>query len=411
MQVGLNPNAPLFVEALADEVPAFDPPVQAGSPPNAATLIAALSRQSRSSDELRLLRKHGHTNIVFIAMPMEGIKSLIDGRRSLVASAAGESVSRRTVDVDFPFPPPGRSAFRLVAQERLAEVGVEHRDRKRKARDLSPGAVERRVLWVRAGLFARDQGKLAEAASAMKCAFAGDWGDSDDDHELEESEVPTSARTWARDLIRIDGVCCLLQRREVRREPQGTIRGFRCDASPKLQSEVMATEIETIYARDMSDKVAEAMPGSTLMHGLSKLPHKVFMVLWGFLVCGPSEQQLRYSLSTVRWVLTDFGVESSIASASDCVSAFMHWAQDRSPETSPPVAVDKFLLPNVVFLPGWNHAWANLLQAACESMSDWPTKLGHMRRLAKFLRIGDYRHVFATALRRHGVADVAKDGV
>lgn len=399
----------MFVEAVADEVLPCERPVVCGSPPNAATLIAALARQGHSIGVLRLLRQQGHNSIVFIARSKDGIQSSLDGRNSLVASAAVTSLSRPIAHLDFPFPPPSRSAFRRAAHERSAEVGVELRNRKRKVRDSSPDVVQRRVLWVRASLFARDQGKLAEVASAMKFAFVGEWVESDGDDALAESEVPTGTRARARDLIRIDAVCCLLQRREVRREPQSTIRGLRCDASPKLQSDVMATEVETICARVMSDRVVEVMPGSTLMHCLSKLPHKLFMVLWGFFLgSGPSEKQLRSTLATVRWVLTGFGVESSIASAAQCVGAFMHGAQNRSPETSPPIAVGKFLLPNAVFLPGWNHGWANLLQGACESMPDWPTKLGHTRRLTKFLRIGDYRHVFATALRRQGAVDAAK---
>lgn len=128
------------------------------------------------------------------------------------------------------------------------------------------------------------------------------------------------------------------------------------------------------------------------------------MLLWGiFLTHGPSALQMRYALSTFRCAVTDFGFGSSIASCADCIAALMHFAAGRPESSSPPINHAALLFPSMIFIPGWNHLWANLLQSTMESQAAWPQRLRRLRELAWFLKIRDYRVSWSRALRRAGL--------
>eukprot|EP00972_Heterocapsa_arctica_P076126 11228986-Heterocapsa_arctica.AAC.1 len=96
-----------------------------------------------------------------------------------------------------------------------------------------------------------------------------------------------------------------------------------------------------------------------------------------------------------------------MSDAYDCVDAFMHWARGGSLEASPKVSCDSMLLPNAVYVPGWNHLWSNLVESCCESVEDWTSKLPKLRRLTKFLRIKDYRLTWARSCRGVGNNEAA----
>ena len=117
--------------------------------------------------------------------------------------------------------------------------------------------------------------------------------------------------------------------------------------------------------------------------------------VWGgaALCFGPSIRQVREVLDSFRWVVTDFGVEHSIASAADCLAAFFHWAGGGVPSSGPPVGPNAWWLPNAIFIPGWSHACANSMETVCQSLPHWPSQLS---------RVVDYRDTWARALRRGG---------
>ena len=128
--------------------------------------------------------------------------------------------------------------------------------------------------------------------------------------------------------------------RKVKREFEtggGVVRGLRADASPKLNAEILAAELESFTNVALHDtKKAEWLPGATLAHGCAKLPQTLFVFLWGiWLICGPSEKVLRKFLKSIRWVTTDMGVEKCIVAAKCCVNAFIHHIRGGRPQDSP----------------------------------------------------------------------------
>lgn len=118
---------------------------------------------------------------------------------------------------------------------------------------------------------------------------------------------------------------------------------------------------------------------------------------------------MRYALGTFRWAVTDFGAESSIAACSDVLGPFLHWAVGLPESESPLVNHDSLLFPNIIYIPGWNHMWANLLKSSMESTPFWPQRLSRLRALCKFLKIDDYRTTWSRTLIRAGLRDQGQE--
>jgi len=315
--------------------------------------------------------------------------------------------SRADVDrVSLPFEAPSDTAFKKASARRLAEHGVKFRKRLQRGLDRSGDDVFRDILWTRASGHFRNAQKYQEGAAAVLDAFLQEFGVGTEHLQLEK--LPNGKQVL-RHRIRTDAVAALLQRRESRQLGPATIRGLRADASPKLHAEIMAMEMETLPTGIASSRQVEHLPGSTLVHGMAKLPHKLFNFLWGvFLVAGPTLDQVREALGSILWVVTDQGVEASIADAADCISAWCHLAQGLSVETCPPVNEATHLLPNAVFVPGWCHLWSNMIRSCCSKLEAWPARLGKLRAMVRFLKTKDYRHVWAAAMERvgkHGMAE------
>ena len=185
----------------------------------------------------------------------------------------------------------------------MQEGGSEQRERKCGRLDLDANQVNTRILWTRAARRCRDAAHLPQLVSEVLDATAGEW---DSGHALNTAADGIDKRRLHRDLIRVDAVSCLLQRRECRRmEASGTsiVRQLRVDGSPKLNAEIIASEVELIVDADIATRQLEFLPGSTVVHGMSKLPQKVFMFLHGlWLTCGPTELQLRAALASIRFL-------------------------------------------------------------------------------------------------------------
>ena len=134
------------------------------------------------------------------------------------------------------------------------------------------------------------------------------------------------------------------------------------------------------------------------------------MLLWGlFLTHADSLQQMRKVLRTIRWIVTDQGVESGLCDAVDCLDAFWHWASGRDVATSPEIKDSSYLLPLAMYIPGWNHIWSNLIRECSSQTTAWPRRLGQLRSMTKFLRVYDYRFVWSEALRRIGLHHMAEE--
>ena len=127
-----------------------------------------------------------------------------------------------------------------------------------------------------------------------------------------------------------------------------------------------------------------------------------------FLCYGPTLRQVREILSTVRWVVTDMGVEGSMADAYDCTESWWHWVLGLPSDTAPGISTDSFLLPLAIFIPGWHHLRSHILKTCCYELHNWPARLKTLRSLTKFLRVADYRHVWGHAIKRVGEHEQAE---
>ena len=118
-----------------------------------------------------------------------------------------------------------------------------------------------------------------------------------------------------------------------------------------LHAEILAIEMEivnTAGARLQSVRI-EKLPGSTSLHGASKLAHKTCLILWGlFLTHANSLVVLREVLKTFRWIVSDQGVESGMCDAVDCTASFWHWASGRSAADVPPICEAEYILPRAI---------------------------------------------------------------
>ena len=229
---------------------------------------------------------------VLKVLPLAAVRGLLEGASrvlDVVHVASFEEAGGSS------WPRPGRQLFRAAAKRRLEDTGgVVARARKQRRSDLDADAVLQKVLWARASLHVRDQSRMGESVSAMVDARSGAWGAAAEQGEDDFQ----SKRTRLRDLVRVDVVSCLLQRREARQHEGIAIRGLRADGSPKLNAEIFAVEMESFCGHDPSTRALEFLPGGTLAHGLSGLPNKIFQFLWGLFCCfGPTLHQLRACLS------------------------------------------------------------------------------------------------------------------
>lgn len=108
-------------------------------------------------------------------------------------------------------------------------------------------------------------------------------------------------------------------------------------------------------------------------------------MLWQlWLIYGPSYRTMRDVLSSVRWVLTDFGTESSLHEAEDSLCAFYRYLKG---EEVPPIQRGlAFLLPNAMLQPGWHHLWDNILKLVVNSL-DWaPGWIAGMKAVIQFVQ-------------------------
>lgn len=380
-------------------IEALEQPLEHAGALTSAAIIAGLRRVAHSRLCLRILLRPGVGAVPVLSFGA----SLVD---RVVHDACGFLYMVRVHnfqaagDAELLFPRPGRKAFRLAVAHsvELRGAAADERPRKQRKSDLAPSQVRERILWLRAGLFLRDQRDLRASMQAVCAAKEGQWEAQD------TSADPPSRQVRQRDIIRLDAIACLIQRRQSRRPHADTTRGLRCDGSPKLNAEIVAVEVECFEAGALARRSCDMLPGGTVAHGHSGLPQKLMQFLWGlWLVFGPTRPQLQAVLDSFRWVVSDFGVEHSIADARNVLPIFFAWASGDDPSTFPPIEQGSHLLDNAIFIPGWNHLWSNMVESACSSIPSWPEKLHKMRKLTKFLRIDDYRYAWARCLRRAGL--------
>lgn len=397
-----------FVEYLVADIVPFSAPVNMRWPCTIDDLIAKLRRSSSDAAVAASLAQH--RNASFVSCPAGLVEKVLGGSWHLLASIPGASQQEcvaRAAAADLP--PPAKALFREASGRRAAS-GVVYRKRKRSsAPNLRPTEVKRRILWVRASQYFKNAGKLQEGAECVLDAILNGF---DEFEAAMGDDKAINKRQALHYRVRIDAVPALLQRRENHDSSLQVARGMRCDASPKLNAEI-TMEMESVFY-DSSAKVnvvqREYLPGATLVHRLSRLPQKLFVCLWGLFLCfGPTLFQMRHLLRSIRWVVSDFGVESSIADAVDCLPTWAHWAKGLPTEEAPLPNASAFLLPLAVFVPGWNHLFSNIIKDACTSLRHWHDRLQQVRQVVRFLKVTDYRYVWSQSLSRVGLFAAAAE--
>lgn len=273
------------IQTRVERLVVLEPPVVVRGPPTLPGIAASMRRSGRHAAALQIVdisRAVAHVPVVTVERAI--VQAILAGATRVlkVESVDGFDHAREQYLV---FPVPPRQAFRRAAGMRLADRGgVPDRARKKRRADLSADEVQQRILWTRAGLYVRDQKMLPVSISAVVDARSGQWGALAVE-DCPPALQPTGRRVRLKDLVRRDVVARLLQRRESRRPDSFVVRGMRCDGSPKLNTEVLAVAVESITTDDGTEHCCEYLPGGTLLHGLSKLPQKLFQLVWGVWLC------------------------------------------------------------------------------------------------------------------------------
>ena len=257
------------------------------------------------------------------SVPRGLAEQICGGTWSLLASFPVRSAAQ-AAEACAPFQPPSKKMFELASRQRVAEVGYVFRDRKRHRGQASDEQVRSNILWCRASAHLRCCDNLREAASDMFDALVNDWS-VDDDDQGGSAPPPAKKNKVLRDRVKVDALSCLLQRREVRTEGRATTRSIRIDASPKLGAEILAIEMETIPDGVVDHVRVEKLPGSTLVHGASRVAHKTCLFLWGlFLTHASTPAQMIGVLRTFRCIVNDQGVEACLCDVHNCLACFWH---------------------------------------------------------------------------------------
>ena len=61
-----------------------------------------------------------------------------------------------------------------------------------------------------------------------------------------------------------------------------------------------------------------------------------------------------------------------------------------------------------MWISGWNHLWAGVLEHVLEAQAEWPARLATMRAFVRWRRVAEYRNVFARRLREFGHCELAE---
>jgi hypothetical protein len=138
------------------------------------------------------------------------------------------------------------------------------------------------------------------------------------------------------------------------------------------------------------------LPGTSLGHGFMSVIDKCMSLLWSmWLIVGPLMSTLEDVLLSVRSFTADFGIESKLG---DVANILEHFAKSVGQHASPNFSKHRFLLPNCVYIPDWNHLIMNLLKRVRNSPLTWPARLSKLRELCAFFRNFEYRSCFKQSM-------------
>ena len=100
--------------------------------------------------------------------------------------------------------------------------------------------------------------------------------------------------------------------------------------------------------------------------------------------------------------------EEYVPDAVGVLDAWFHWAAGADPAHTFAPSHGAFLFPLLVWICGWNHLWAGVLEHVLEAQAEWPARLAKMRAFVRWRRVAEYRNVFARRLREFGHCELAE---
>ena len=212
--------------------------------------------------------------------------------------------------------------------------------------------------------------------------------------------------TLQRSTTRIDIVTMLLQRRlfntYVVNDEVQAITVFS-DASPVTGSELQGTIVDICLKSVAITR--STLPGSTLLYGHQDAISKSISFLWSsWLIAGPSAKTMRYFLSKVKCITTDFGVEIHMLELPDVLEAFLARVNGASwTHCQKLVVADARLLPNCIRLVGWSHTFGTIMKAVMSECPTWQTKLNKLRSMCKFFGNATWRKFLKTTFTKQGI--------
>lgn len=147
------------------------------------------------------------------------------------------------------------------------------------------------------------------------------------------------------------------------------------------------------------------LPHVCLSHGFSSTVHKLFAFMWSvWLSFGPGQERLERFFSSVVSVTTDWGIEAEVINSVDVLPHFMRKLRsDFLPTAFGDVRSVGLLFPRAIWIPGWNHLFANFMLFSLGVSPRWPMVLKQMRALVGFWKVADNRLVLSKHLRSAGL--------
>ena len=194
----------------------------------------------------------------------------------------------------------------------------------------------------------------------------------------------------------LDPVACLVQRRFFTYWIDLGLIAAVClysDASPVVGVELQGMVMDVLLNDNTLHRVV--LPGSSMAYGHTDGCAKCIALVWSiWLVVGSTEKNLRYVLSRVRSLTTDYGGELVILLMCDVLPAFLRWVSGMPLEDCRRfVNFNDRLMPRAVRIGGFSHSLGNLMKDACHQFPAYPQYLTFCRALCTFFR--------SEAIRKH----------
>ena len=259
--------------------------------------------------------------------------------------------------------------------------------------------------WLDCTSFVKQVSHVGDAAAAFSRIFARSSEMSRTQMLTDLERVDPSLLRRAR--VRLDAVAMLVWRQfwaQMLACDCNTSVYLWCDTSPQKGDEFFAS---TIDVWDGTSKIRRwLLPCLSLGPSFTDAIGKACGVLWQiWLLTGPSFEHVRSFLWRIKSITTDQGVERKIVDLADLLKDFF-FLIDPALDLSG-FEHERWLFPNAWAIPGWKHAWDNLLQRGLNCLIWFPLWLSRFRSMVAFLRIPSHVPKLTRHLRGQGLGYLA----